>query len=132
MTPSSTRRTSSRTTPPLTAAVRFTRDQAGRLVGPSSQSHNLATVTYLEARRRDLAATGFVPYVRVYGSTQPELTVRSRPGGGSGAAIAGPSGAAMTGPSGANRAGSTGVPVGAITGSLPPGEVGPQGRERHP
>lgn len=74
--------------PGLKAAVQFTRDQqAGEK--DFEQQRDLATVTYIEARRRDLEATGFTPAVRAYGSPGTGLAVRSRapvPGAGGGAA----------------------------------------------
>jgi hypothetical protein len=81
--------------PGLTAAVQFSRDQMAN-ADAFEKSRDLATVTYLEARRRDLAATNYTPYIRVYGTSQAPLAVRSRPGAIT--AGAGPGAAPAAGP----------------------------------
>lgn len=60
----------------LKAAVQFARDQQ-RNVDAFEKSRDAATGTFLDARRRDLAATQHTPYVRTY---SPPLPSRELPG----------------------------------------------------
>jgi len=58
----------------LKAAVQFTRDQKAH-VDEFEKSRDAVTDTFLDARRRDLAATGNTPYVRVYSPPLPDRTL---------------------------------------------------------
>jgi len=62
--------------PGLKAAVQFAREQEQNLQAFES-SRDTHTDTFLDARRRDLAATGNTPYVRTY---EPPVPSRTLPG----------------------------------------------------
>ena len=58
----------------LKAAVQFAKDQQANS-DSFEKSRDAVTDTFLDARRRDLAATGNVPVVQVYGPTAPPRTL---------------------------------------------------------
>ncbi|GAC1475800.1 MAG: hypothetical protein NVSMB9_28950 [Isosphaeraceae bacterium] len=79
--------------PGLKAAVQFSRDQQTH-IDQFEKSRDAATGTFLEARRRDLAATGHIPYLRTFAAPVPPLppiqgrAPASDPGVGNGTAPA--------------------------------------------
>jgi hypothetical protein len=70
----------------LQAAVQFARDQEAG-VESFERSRDRATQAYLDARRRELAAGGYIPTVRAYA---PPLPSRELPGPAPGAAVVPP------------------------------------------
>ncbi len=76
----------------LKAAVQFAKDQA-KNADTFEKSRDKYTDTFLDARRRDLAATSHTPYVRMY---EPPIPTRNLPSPNPGSAYSAPR--APTGP----------------------------------